>query len=156
MLYDWTHYCVIELIFARLTRDAYEITSDENHDYNCIAWAAGDTRIWWQPSGKRWHYWPRRGVPWNHSIDAHTKLYDSLGYSVCQSREPEPGWEKVALYRDDVTGLCSHAARQDETRALWLSKLGYIEDIEHQTLDVLEGPPPAYGTVAVLMKRQRR
>jgi hypothetical protein len=37
-----------------LTERNYRITSPPSLEYNCVAWAAGDTDHWWQPGV----YWP--------------------------------------------------------------------------------------------------
>lgn len=59
---------------------------------------------------------------------------------------------KVAIYVDD-SGDPSHAARQTSS-GKWTSKMGELEDIEHDGLSALEGK--ACGTVARIMKRPRR
>jgi len=33
--------------FPRLTAARYRVTSPATTDYNCVAWAAGDTEHWW-------------------------------------------------------------------------------------------------------------
>ncbi len=35
----------------------YQITSPKDYRYNCIAWAAGDTKNWWQPSDSPYFFW---------------------------------------------------------------------------------------------------
>ena len=73
------------------------------------------------------------------------------GYSVsCDDGGLEPGHEKVALYVLD--GKPTHAARQLPDGA-WTSKLGRQIDIAH-TVCALEGP--AYGQIAVFLKRKKR
>jgi hypothetical protein len=39
----------LEDLFPRLRRTGYRITSDATAEYNCIAWAAGQTHIPWWP-----------------------------------------------------------------------------------------------------------
>ena len=34
--------------FPRLTPENHRTTSPAAIDYNCVAWAAGDTKNWWQ------------------------------------------------------------------------------------------------------------
>lgn len=60
----------------------------------------------------------------------------------------EQGYEKVALYVDH-DGKPTHAARQLPT-GRWTSKLGKIEDIEHE-LEGIAGS--VYGSVAKILKR---
>src|SRR5205807_1808725 len=111
-------------------------------DYNCIAWSAGDTERWWEPGV----YWP---VPAeNYGLDALELAFRSLGYEPCPDGNLEPGFEKVALY---VTGqFYSHAARQLPS-GKWTSKLGRLEDIEHDSPEAVAGG--AYGDVARVMRR---
>jgi hypothetical protein len=62
----------------------------------------------------------------------------------------EPGFEKVALYAFNFLAY-THAARQIPN-GKWTSKLGKMQDIEHDTPeDVAEG---VYGEVARIMKRR--
>ena len=41
-------------LFPNLTDDNHEITSPRTIEYNCIAWAARNTKRWWQPGA----FWP--------------------------------------------------------------------------------------------------
>ncbi len=138
----------IEDLFPGLRRSAYEVTSPPTDDYNCIAWAAGATDIWWWPIGdpQRVH-WPG-GVPREETLEAFREVFAALGYAVCNHSELEPGYEKVALFANAV-GFPTHAARQLLT-GRWTSKLGQLEDIEHMLQD-LEGTE--YGSVMLVMKR---
>jgi hypothetical protein len=50
-------------MFPGLAHGGYQVTSPRDSDYNCIAWAAGDTHNWWWPGGDVGkEYWPA-GVP---------------------------------------------------------------------------------------------
>lgn len=40
----------IEIDFPNLLKSGYAITSPETIDYNCLAWAAGDTTCVWDPA----------------------------------------------------------------------------------------------------------
>jgi hypothetical protein len=81
--------------------------------------------------------------------EAFRHAFATLGYSHCQGEEPEPGYEKVALFAD-ADGNPTHAARQLST-GQWTSKLGKAEDIEHRLHD-LEGE--VYGRVVWIVKRE--
>jgi hypothetical protein len=121
------------------------LTSPEDRRYNCIAWAAGLADLWWWPEQDS--YWPRE---WRtQSLAEFTEVFASLGYEVCESRELESGFEKVAIYTR--SGEPKHMARQLPS-GLWTSKCGDFEDITH-TLEALEGS--GYGRVVVIMKRRR-
>ncbi|MCI0387583.1 MAG: hypothetical protein MOB07_02265 [Acidobacteria bacterium] len=39
----------LENLFPNLKPTDYAITSEENVDYNRIAWVVGDNRKWWEP-----------------------------------------------------------------------------------------------------------
>ena len=72
-----------------------------------------------------------------------------LGYSTCADGTQEPSLQKVALYADQF-GRWTHAARQLPNGG-WTSKLGKLEDIEHEFVDTLTGQ--YYGSVHCFMAR---
>ena len=76
-------------------------------------------------------------------------VYVNDGFERSESSDPEPGYEKIAIYVDR-RGLPLHAARQLES-GRWTSKMGELEDIEHDTLDALEGPK--YGKPVRYLRR---
>ena len=132
--------------FPDLEGSGYQITSEIDYGYNCIAWAAGKTDNWWWPDEDG--YWPEP-KPAEITLGAVVAIFTSLGYEGCDTPDHEPGYEKVALYGkadDDPT----HAAREIGP-GLWSSKIGQNEDITH-TLDGLAGP--LYGTPRRFMRRQ--
>jgi hypothetical protein len=137
----------LESMFPQLSRSAYTITSPSTPEYNCIAWAAGDTERWWWPVAGPFAYWPP-DIPVQESLDAFIKAFGSIGFTPCENANVEEGYEKVALYVDR-NGKPTHAARQ-LPNGRWTSKLGRIEDIEHE----LEGVTGlVYGSVAQILKR---
>lgn len=141
----------IEDFFPGLRGKAYQVTSPRSDAYNCIAWAAGVTSIWWWPLGDpRKSHWPD-GVPRQETLDAFRLAFESLGYRTCGHAELEPGFEKIALFADPQ-GCPTHGARQ-LSDGKWTSKLGELEDIEHSLRD-LEGS--FYGAVMLVMKRPVR
>ena len=128
--------------FPHLTADNHRVTSPPSTDYNCVAWCAGDTEHWWQP-----------GVHWpvameSYGLDALELAFRSLGYEPCAGGDLEPDFEKVALYA--VGQFYTHAARQLPS-GKWTSKLGRLEDIEHDMPGVVAGG--VYGEVAMFMRR---
>ncbi len=138
----------LEAVFPGLARGGYRVTSPRDGDYNCIAWAAGESHAWWWPGRDvRKEYWPP-GAPRERTREAFVAAFASLGYTICDGEDPEAGYEKIALFADAV-GRPTHAARQ-LPGGRWTSKLGTAEDIEHGLHD-LEGA--IYGAVAVVMKR---
>jgi hypothetical protein len=137
----------IEDAFPNLAHTGYRITSPDSTVYNCIAWAAAADQHWWEPADGPGYYWPASAAR-EYSVAALIQVYESLGYSPCADASLEPGFEKVALYGNDQG--YTHAARQLDT-GTWTSKMGPLEDIEHNTLDALEGEE--YGAVVKLLKR---
>jgi hypothetical protein len=138
----------LEQIFPGLAGSDYRVTSARDRDYNCIAWAVGDSHKWWWPgTDVEREYWPP-GVPRERTQDAFVAVFASLGCTVCEGENPEAGYEKIALFAD-VDGKPTHAARQ-LPNGRWSSKLGKSEDIEHGLHD-LEGT--LYGKVLLILKR---
>jgi len=133
----------LESLFPGLRGSMYQITSPAAGVYNCIAWAAGR---WWWPDLMLQRYWPA-GVVRVESLTGFQEAFGTLGYTLCQDENLEPGFEKIAMFADDQAP--QHAARQ-LPNGRWTSKLGELEDIEHGLRD-LEGVE--YGKVVVLMKR---
>jgi hypothetical protein len=130
--------------FPRVTPENHRPTSPASNEYNCVAWAAGDTENWWQPGV----YWPA-GTPWNeYGIGVLEAAFRSLGFEPCDDDSLQPGFEKVALYGNN--SVYTHASRQ-LPGGTWTSKLGKAEDIEHETPDVVAGG--IYGEVVVIMRR---
>ena len=119
------------------------VTSAVTDQYNCIAWAIGDTYHWWTYlPGYRWG--TRRGP----EVEALLELFAGMGFEVCESSNLEDGYEKVAIFAKD--GEWSHAARQLPD-GMWTSKLGVYQDITHPTLEVLCGG--LYGKVHSIMRK---
>lgn len=139
----------IENLFPNLTQVGYRVTSTASLVYNCLAWAAKDDQQWWEPVSGPGYYWPS-GVSCEYTVEALVQVYGSLGYTLCADSSLEEGFERVALY-GKVQGY-THAARQ-LPHGKWTSKLGHLEDIEHDTLAALEGAE--YGSVLHIMKRPR-
>jgi hypothetical protein len=140
----------IEDLFPGLRDSQFDLKSPPDDLYNCIAWAAGptNTKLWWWPFGEpEKTFWPA-SVPRQETLDAFRQLFETLGYSVCDHPDVEPGSEKVALFADNH-GFPLHAARQ-LAGGRWTSKLGALEDIEHALQDLVGSE---YGSVVLVMKR---
>jgi hypothetical protein len=140
----------MEILFPNLRGSSYEITSPYAEDYNCIAWAAGDTSAWWWPDSMNQYYWPPT-VPRMVTLESFINAYETLGYKTCNRAGYEEGFEKISIYVDS-NGKPTHAARQIET-GRWISKLGKSEDIVHDFEGVSDS---SYGAVAVIMKRPQK
>src|SRR5258708_3906964 len=138
----------LELYFPNLKNSKYTITSSTTRDYNCIAFAAGEIHRWWWPIGLA--YWPEN-APRSETVPSFVFAFGTFGYSACEDGTPESGFEKLAIYAHD-DGIPTHMARQLPS-GIWVSKCGGLEDIEHETLEALVGPPKAYGSVVQFLKR---
>ncbi len=127
-------------------------TSPRTSQYNCIAWAAGDTRRWWWPDRNFTSYWPL-SIPREETIDAFIAVFNTLGYDRCEDASLEPNYEKIAIFCKHGN-MPTHAARQLNS-GLWTSKLGKEIDVEHD-FDELSNFPELvreYGQIAFLMRR---
>jgi hypothetical protein len=132
--------------FPRLFGGQYRVMSHETRRYNCIAWAAGHSDNWWEASVDG--VWPA-GVLDDGTVEAAICLFESLGYTRTDDSTWEPGFKKVAIYKNQG-GYYTHAARQ-LPGGRWTSKLGKGQDIEHDTLESLTGKE--YGTIAQIMRK---
>jgi hypothetical protein len=131
--------------FPRLTPQNHNVTSPASIDYNCIAWAAGDTEHWWQP-GK---FWPVPVSQEDFGIAVLEGAYKALGYWNCaMDTSLEPGFQKVALF--GAVLYYTHPARQ-LPNGRWTSKLGKAEDIEHENAQDVGGG--IYGEIVAVLKR---
>ncbi len=61
----------IEACFPQIAQAGYGITSPQTPRYNCIAWAAGDTRKWWWPDPSPFAYWPPN-IPRENTLQTFT------------------------------------------------------------------------------------
>ena len=137
----------LELRYPNLALTEYAVTSPRSQEYNCFAWVAGDQERWWQPTPEDEFYWVQ-GVPMEETLSAYIQAYQKLGYAICDNAVLETGYEKIALYVNDE-GIPTHAAKQLST-GKWSSKLGWLEDIEHE-LEGLTGEK--YGKVGQVLRR---
>jgi hypothetical protein len=131
--------------FPGLGRGHFRFTSPDDSMYNCLAWAAGETKRCWHPSDFGSLHWPGGSKP--DTVQEWAEAYIQMGYSECDSAAHERGVKKVAIYADAEGPL--HVARQ-LPGGHWSSKLGPREDIEHE-LDGLVGRE--YGRVVMVMSR---
>lgn len=138
----------LRVIFPGLQFSPYQVASAAARHYNCIAWAANDSKNWWWPIGSPPRVvWPPAAAR-ELTLDAFGSAFYSLSYLAATDETLERGFEKVAVFAD-ADGKPTHAARQLSS-GKWTSKLGQAEDIEHE-LRALEGE--LYGAVAMVLQR---
>ena len=95
------------------------------------------------------YYWPS-GVPQDGTVESYMKLFSLCEFTECADGSLEHGVEKIAIYAIDYS--FKHVAKQLPD-GKWSSKLGGLEDIEHASLDALNGD--WYGKTVKYMKRDR-
>jgi hypothetical protein len=124
----------------------FEITSPETAQYNCVAWALGDSEHWWEADEDfQW----LDDIEYSQTLNALQSFFEKFNFQISSNLLFEIGFEKVVLYSDDGV-QCSHVSRQlDEN--LWTSKLGVSYDVSHN-INALENG--MYGQVALIMKRR--
>ncbi len=131
-----------------MTNKNHSIKSPKTDDYNCIAWAYGVSNRWMWP-GDPDSYWPSEATDAD-ILEIVTQLYLDSGFDKCETGELEEGYTKIAIYvKEDRP---THAAFQIES-GRWSSKLGSWEDIEHNTLGVVECE--SYGKATIFLKKRR-
>ena len=134
--------------FPVLAADGFEIVGEPSGEYNCIAYAAGDTHGWWTHIIGEGHYWPEH-ASLTPAIASLVEVFAGMGYEPCTDAGVEDGYTKVALYQN--SGEWTHAARQ-MPNGHWRSKLGDGAQVEHYTLQSLVGT--MYGVVHCIMRRR--
>lgn len=135
--------------FPSLVVGTYDKTSPKDPDYNCIAWAAGESHRHWWPQQPLTAHWPSAARD-AETIDAFVEAFVSLGYRTCASGDFEEGVEKIALFA--LGSAPKHAAKQVDAD-WWSSKMGHLGiDIRHKLLAV-EGP--SYGSVVRFLRRDK-
>jgi len=130
-------------LFPHLNSLNHFVTSAADARYNCAAWAANDTKRWWD----RFQYWPPDAER-TDSLAAAQGALASIGFVPCEDGKIEAGVEKIAIYESD--GRWKHVARQLPD-GHWTSKLGQAQDICHRTVGALFSD--AYGRSVVFMRR---
>ena len=138
----------LENLFPGLKSGAYSITSPEEVRYNCVAWANGDTSLWWDHHPGPGIYWPQR-LRRSANVEVYIRIFTDQGYEITTSAGQEEGYEKVAIF-SSAEGKFSHVAKMLSSGS-WSSKLGALEDIEHSTLEVLQAK---YGSVFCHLRRE--
>lgn len=135
--------------FPNLTPSNHRVIGPATHQFNCIAWACGDTGRWWQPGTL--FYWPVPCDPDDCTVDNLLAALATTGFVACPDATHEPGFEKVAVYALSPSEY-AHAARQLSS-GKWTSKLGTDVLIEHDTPEDVTGG--LYGNLVQFLKRPR-
>lgn len=145
--------------FPYLNDETCTETSGRTRQYNCLAWAVGETTRRWEPDPYYIYYWPP-SAPREMTIPAFVAAYGTVGFAPCPDGTLENGVEKIALFASlwrsfnrELIEIPTHAALQLPT-GRWTSKIGDFEDIDHMTVDAVRGP--LYGSVSRFLSRLRQ
>lgn len=133
--------------FPQITQGNYRYTSPVDICYNCIAWAASENDVWWEPDGAYVYFWPLQAHR-DYTIAAYLEAFGTKGFLPCLNPTVEGGFIKVALYAHK--NVPTHASRQLDD-GWWASKLGPNIDIEHE-IDALDGGE--YGSIVHYLRKQ--
>ena len=131
-----------------LSQNNHSITSPETPDYNCIAWAAGESDRWWWPNPAGHYFWPA-GIAREETPESFRLAFESIGFEQCGGGDLEQGCEKVVLYCNQ--NVPTHMARQ-LPNGEWTSKLGQSFDISHQAPETVAGG--IYGQVVMFFRKR--
>jgi len=137
---------LLKRLFRNSDAESFIETSAPTNTYNCIAWALEDMTEWYWPGYKT--FWPKN-ILREETLDAFRMLFESKGYYICDSRDSEAGYQKIAIYTNG-NNVPTHAARQLPD-GLWTRKLGEGQDISHTIESMSDG---FYGNVAMIMKKK--
>jgi hypothetical protein len=133
--------------FPNLTPGNHHVIGPATDVYNCIAWACGDVKRWWQP-GPGFH-WPVPSDPDDSTIGNLLAAFVAAGFIACEDGDPEMAFEKIAVYSLRPSEY-THAARLLSS-GKWSSKLGVDVLIEHDAPECVAGG--VYGEIVQFMKR---
>lgn len=137
----------IEADFPSLAGKDYEL-SDEDFNYNCLAFALGDLDHWWEPPIGQGRYWPP-GFPNDTTVLTVESIIKIHGFTVELGKETEPSNEAIAIYA--AGDEWEHFAKF--SNGTWSCKLGEGHDVTGVALKDLEGP--LYGTVVKILCRPK-
>lgn len=140
----------IEQLFPGLCGTSWAIKSRKTKRYNCFAWAAREKHRRWD--FRKGAFWPK-GVKRLSGIAYLVGAFQTEGFNVCTQGDCQtydPSFDSIVVYALNTRG--THAARLLHN-GMWTSKLGDLEDIEHQTPEAVSGT--VYGNPRVYMKRKR-
>jgi hypothetical protein len=131
----------LESLFPMLKGLAYRL-SPKTRRFNCLAYALGDTKNWWEPSleskkdstGSNQRYWPS-GFPVDDSVETVELILRDRGYTVEIELSAIPEKEAIAIFATD--GVWTHFAKYKD--GVWSSKLGKGNDIVGVPVLAFEG-----------------
>jgi hypothetical protein len=138
----------IEIGFPALVGKDYEI-SDEDFNYNCLAYALGDYHNWWEPPRGEGRYWPP-GFAEDTTVETAEKILGAHGFTEVLPIGELPATDSIAIYA--IGNEWQHFARF--SGGAWSSKLGEGHDVS--SVDLGDLAINDYGTVVKVLSRPNR
>jgi hypothetical protein len=139
----------IERDFPALIGAKYDL-SDEDFNYNCLAFALGDQKNWWEPPKGPGQYWPP-GFADDVSVQTVESIIKTRGFTIeMMDTKAQPVTDAIAIYAEG--NEWTHFAKF--SAGSWSSKLGDGHDVSGVTLGHLEGS--LYGRVVKILRRPKR
>jgi hypothetical protein len=144
-------------LFPKLAHSTWKIRGGPMGRYNCIAWAAGDTKRHWWPGVAPQSFWPN-GDP-TPTLNNFIQAYSTLGYAPCNmDSSNDPSIKKITIYTKSNMAMrldeVQHASLQRIT-GVWSSKLGPWELVDHEFDAVAGHVNCEYGDIVQMMSRKR-
>lgn len=143
--------------YPRLKSSSYSGHSDPDDFYNCIAFAVGDRKRWWEPF-RNYLYtgglpvWPE-GCSAANTLPGWIEAFHSLRFERCDDGNFERGFERIAIFGLSESEPKHVAWQPSDRNGDWYSKLGNDADIRHE--DVLAVSDEDGSQVLAYMKRDR-
>jgi hypothetical protein len=135
----------VEIDFPCLIGKDYDL-SDEDFNYNCLAFALGDHSNWWEPPHGRGQYWPP-GFPNDITLKTVEKIIRLHGFTKVLGSGELPGADAIAIYA--IGNEWTHFAKFSD--GTWKSKLGRGHDVSGVNLEDLT--IDMYGEVVMILSR---
>lgn len=137
----------VEKQFPALKGTEYDL-SDEDFNYNCLAYALGDKSNWWEPPNRPGQYWPP-GFPDDLSVKTVESIIRSYGFTVDNNLARAPETDAIAIYAEgeDWTHFAKFADGS------WSCKLGDGHDVLGVQLEHFAGK--LYGKLFKILSRPK-
>ena len=137
----------VERDFPAMIGMEYEL-SDEDFNYNCLAYALGDRSNWWEPPKGPGQYWPP-GYPNDVSLETVESIIKDHGFTVDSDTTRTPETDAVAIYAEGNER--THFAKF--STGFWSCKLGEGHDVVGVPLEPFEGA--LYGKLVKVLSRPK-
>src|SRR5882757_1895841 len=87
----------IKRAFPSLDDHNCQRKSDQDFNYNCLAFVLGDLSNWWEPPGEFGFYWPP-GFSDDLSVDTVVEIIKLHGFVLDVDRKSRPKADAIAIY----------------------------------------------------------